>query len=47
MNLHEINNLAEDPSSVSMPIKVLVFLGVVGFILFMDTSWLSWMVWIV
>lgn len=35
MNLQEINNLAEDPGSVSWPIKAVVLLALVGLILFL------------
>ncbi|HPQ95183.1 MAG: type 4a pilus biogenesis protein PilO [Thiothrix sp.] len=35
MNLQEVNNLADDPASVSWPIKILVLLVLMGFILFM------------
>ncbi len=35
MNLQEINNLAEDPGSVSWPIKAIVLLAVMGFLLFL------------
>lgn len=35
MNLQEINNLAEDPGSVSWPVKILALLLVIGFILFL------------
>ncbi|MEZ5449700.1 MAG: type 4a pilus biogenesis protein PilO [Thiolinea sp.] len=35
MNLQEINNLAEDPGSVSWPIKLLTLLALMGLILFL------------
>lgn len=35
MNLQEINNLAEDPGSVSWPIKAIVLLAIMGLLLFL------------
>ena len=35
MDLQEINNLAEDPGSVSWPIKLLVLLALAGLVIFM------------
>ena len=35
MNLQEINNLAEDPGSVSWPIKAIVLLAVMGLLIFL------------
>ncbi|HPE59199.1 MAG TPA: type 4a pilus biogenesis protein PilO [Thiolinea sp.] len=35
MNLQEVNNLADDPASVSWPVKILVLLVLMGFILFL------------